>query len=235
MAGRSKDGWMITFSDMTTLLLTFFVLLLSMSSLKNAKIKQLLSSFNKYGFSILEFDWQSQIRSGFKFEPIPGMIFIPSGGMAGTGLHENLESYVQETGLESQIEIERELEMLKITITDQVLFQPAKAELRDENKRILREIGKIIKEVGVPIRIEGHTDNLPISTDRFPSNWELSAARALSVLHFFQEDVVIKPWMLSAAGYGEYKPIADNGTPEGRTLNRRVEIHLIGAFEKNDH
>ena len=227
---------MVTFSDMTTLLLTFFVLLLSMSSLKNAKIKQLLSSFNRYEFSIVQFDQKAESSpSGQSFKPIPELILDPprflGTGKGGGPLGESMQDLIDAAGLEEQVEIKRESKLLKITITDQVLFRSGRAKLRVENQRLLKELGSVIKATPVPIRIEGHTDDIPISTERYPSNWELSADRALAVLHFFQSEVGISPERISAVGYGEFKPVADNATEKGRALNRRVEIRLIGAFD----
>lgn len=114
-----------------------------------------------------------------------------------------------------------------VRFADQVFFDLGKADLKPEAVEILNRLGPILKGIPNPIRIEGHTDNLPINTAQFPSNWELSTYRATRVIRYFIEELGFSPDKLSAAGYGEYRPIADNDTPEGRSLNRRVDIVII--------
>jgi chemotaxis protein MotB len=116
---------------------------------------------------------------------------------------------------------------LVVRFADQVFFDLGKADLKPEAIEILTRLGPLLKDIPNPIRIEGHTDNLPISTARFPSNWELSTHRATSVIRYLVEELGFSPDKLSAAGYGEYRPIADNETPAGRALNRRVDIVII--------
>ncbi|MDD4294219.1 MAG: OmpA family protein [Candidatus Omnitrophica bacterium] len=122
---------------------------------------------------------------------------------------------------------------LVITFVAEVLYDSGKAVLRPESLSILDKVANIIKSK-VPdnnIGIEGHTDNDPIKYSRWESNWELSSHRALSVLHYLQSDGV-RPERLSAIGYGEYHPMADNSTKEGRQLNRRVEIVILPKTNK---
>lgn len=120
---------------------------------------------------------------------------------------------------------------LTVNVVDQILFDSGQAELKTAGREVLQRIGDILKvSVGKNIQVEGHTDNVPISPrlqDKFPSNWELSTARATNVLHFLQDKVGISGERLSAVGYGEYQPIASNSTPEGRRLNRRIQIILV--------
>jgi len=106
-----------------------------------------------------------------------------------------------------------------------MLFTSGSADLRLESSEILEQISRVLNMVSFEVRVEGHTDNIPISTERFPSNWELSQARALSVVRRFIENGV-EPSRFQVIGYGEYRPKATNDTPEGRTINRRVEISV---------
>ena len=127
-----------------------------------------------------------------------------------------------------QVRVSMENKGLVITFVAEVLFDSGKAELRKDSLPILDKVVRVLKEE-VPhhnIGIEGHTDNQPIKYSKWKSNWELSAHRALSVLHYL-ESKGISPKRLSARGYGEYHPIASNDTPEGRQLNRRVEIVIL--------
>jgi len=120
---------------------------------------------------------------------------------------------------------------LTVNVVDQILFDSGQAELKAAGREVVQRIGDVLKaSVGKEIMIEGHTDNVPISPrlqDKFPSNWELSTARATNVLHFLQDKVGISGERLAAVGYGEYQPIASNSTPEGRRLNRRIQIILV--------
>ena len=115
---------------------------------------------------------------------------------------------------------------VEVTLQEIVLFDSGKADLKQESYNTLRGLLGIIQEIKNPIAIEGHTDNVPINTARFPSNWELSAARALSVLHFFETNN-IPPTQLQIAGFGEYHPIQPNDSPEHRQSNRRVTIAIL--------
>lgn len=131
---------------------------------------------------------------------------------------------------EGQVTISELQGKLTVNMVDAILFDTGKAEIKEEGVAVLEKVTSILKgETEKAIRIEGHTDDVPISGNlakRFPTNWELSAARAINVTKFLQEKG-IAPELLSAIAYGEYKPIADNDTPEGRAMNRRIEITLI--------
>lgn len=123
-----------------------------------------------------------------------------------------------------------------ITIPGEILFTSGKAELRWQSLRALAQVAENIKreigdEEGWQIRIEGHTDNVPISTLKYESNWDLSMARALSIVKFFVENDFFPPDQLQAMGYGEFKPIAPNDTDENKRKNRRVEIRLTRKYQ----
>ena len=122
-----------------------------------------------------------------------------------------------------------------ITIPGEVLFESGKAELKFNSLRTLALIARNIErqinnEKGWQIRVEGHTDNVPIHNKRYKSNWELSTARALSVVEFFVENGYFSPDQMQAMGYGEFKPVAPNDTPENRKKNRRVEIRVYKEY-----
>ena len=119
---------------------------------------------------------------------------------------------------------------LTVNMVDAILFDSGKSEIKPDGLVVLGKVIEILKSVDdKAIRIEGHTDSMPISgslTQRYPTNWELSAARAINVARYLQKQA-INPGLLSAAGFGEFKPVADNATPEGRAKNRRIEIVLV--------
>ena len=127
-----------------------------------------------------------------------------------------------------QVSVKEEKGKLIITMLDKILFDSGKADIKEKAKPTLDKLGKILKEYGDrEVLIEGHTDNDPISTPLFPSNWELSARRATIVLRYFVEGHKISPKRISAAGYGEYRPVDSNATIKGKANNRRVEVILL--------
>jgi len=145
-----------------------------------------------------------------------------------------LENALSKEIQDKQVKLEMMEKGLVITVLGDVLFDSGKAKVRSESFSILDKVATVLKE-NVPklnVGIEGHTDNLPIKFSGWRSNWELSTARALSVLHYLVEEKNISPERVSAIGYGEYTPVASNSTKEGRQLNRRVEIVILPQFTK---
>ncbi|BCR04505.1 chemotaxis protein MotB [Desulfuromonas versatilis] len=125
---------------------------------------------------------------------------------------------------------------LTVNMVERILFDSGKADIKSDGLKVLRRVGDILKNVqDKEIRVEGHTDNVPISSrlkETFPSNWELSTARATNVVRFLREQVAIPGERLSSCGYGEFRPVADNTTPEGRAQNRRIQIVLVPLESK---
>ncbi len=145
-----------------------------------------------------------------------------------------LENTLSKEIQDKQVKLEMMEKGLVITVVGDVLFDSGKAKIRPQSFPILDKVATVLKE-NVPelnVGIEGHTDNLPIKFSGWKSNWELSTARALSVLHYIVEEKNISPERVSAIGYGEYRSVASNSTKEGRQLNRRVEIVILPQFTK---
>lgn len=141
-------------------------------------------------------------------------------------IRKELGEYIKK----EKIKVREEERGLVITLIDKVLFDTGKADIKKEAVTVLNKVAEIIKKYkDRGVVIEGHTDSVPISTWKFPSNWELSTRRATEVLRFFIKRHNISPLRLQAAGYGEYRPIATNKTAAGRRKNRRVEIILLPA------
>lgn len=147
------------------------------------------------------------------------------------GTYEDLISGLKEQVEKGEVKITRLADQLSVQIVDRIIFPSGKAEVSAEGEVVLQRLGNILKETkDKRIRVEGHTDNVPIHKnlrEEFPSNWELSAARATNVVRFLSEKVGINPANLEAVGLGEHKPIATNKTRRGRARNRRIEILLI--------
>jgi chemotaxis protein MotB len=146
------------------------------------------------------------------------------------GTYDELVGKLEQEIQRGEVRISELKGKLTVNVVDQILFDSGQAKLKPAGINVLQQIGDIVKvAVDKEVQVEGHTDNVPIKgplTERYPSNWELSTARANNVLHFLQDKVGIPGERLSAVGYGEYRPIASNSTSEGRRQNRRIQIVL---------
>lgn len=135
-----------------------------------------------------------------------------------------------------EIQIRRMKDRLSVNLVEKILFDSGKADLKGSGIEVLRKVGDQLARIeGKRVQIEGHTDDVPIGgrlQEKFPTNWELSARRALAVVHFLQKEVGIDPVKLSGAGYGQYQPAASNETMEGKAANRRIEIVLLPPYER---
>jgi chemotaxis protein MotB len=140
-------------------------------------------------------------------------------------IKQKIDNYVTENNLEKFVSTKITLkEGLILTFSEKYMFDPGKADIYPEAKEVIKDISKLLVDEPNRISIEGHTDNTPISTTEFPSNWELSTARATKLLRYLLEELRFEPKRLTAAGFGEWHPVVDNDTPENRAKNRRVDI-----------
>jgi chemotaxis protein MotB len=227
---ESKGGapeWLATYGDMTTLLLCFFVLLYSFSNLDAQKYNLLRISLRE-ALGVL--DGGKTLDSGALIEG--GEVYNEVSRFKEDELFEEIVEKLEDSlGKENFAEIASFVineRGLTIRFLDSVLFDTGQANLKPEAKEILDKLADILSQYpSNPIRVEGHTDNVPIHNSRFPSNWELSTARATTVIRHLIDRYNFSPDKLSAAGYGEYKPVASNDTVEGRRLNRRVDIVIL--------
>ncbi|MFQ5473660.1 MAG: flagellar motor protein MotB [Dehalococcoidia bacterium] len=224
-AAGGAPMWMVTYGDLMSLLLTFFVLLLSFSAIVEEDFQKALAAIRA---EILFLDFESQ-----KPSIVPPVIqAYESGASRMRSAAERIRDAAAAVALDQQVTAVEETEGLRITIEAPVLFGSGQATLREEASVILRPILDEIIAMPNPIVVEGHTDNVPIRTARFPTNWELSAARAIAVARFFIDVGGMQPKRVAVAGYGEYQPIASNETAEGRAKNRRVELFVYKAKER---
>jgi len=227
------DAWIATFSDTMTLLLTFFVLLYSFSTVDAAKFQQIASSLQSVltgetGKSVLDLN----VKSGevpLVGEPIPTTI---ANNNNTEDVYEKVQSFIKEKKLENTVVIKSDSRGVIIQLKANILFQSGKAEIIIKSKPVLDSINALIATLPNDIVIEGHTDNMPISNFEYKNNWQLSSARALNVLEYF---VGTKgqpyPKRFKSTACGEYQPIVPNISEANRALNRRVNI-LIVASEK---
>jgi chemotaxis protein MotB len=211
----------VTYGDLMSLLLTFFVLLLSFSSIQESKFQEAIASLQealgvfKQTESIIEFDntvVPKEDNSAHQNEEV---------------LYEfrKMEQYLLENDLDIEVDLAMTPDGINIKIKDSFLFPSASAKLQPEGVEVLNKIYGLLDGRENEVRVSGHTDSLPIHTIQFPSNWELSAARAIAVARQFNVQG-LSAARLSATGYGEFRPLATNETEDGRSQNRRVEIFL---------
>ena len=227
--GTSTGGWEVVYSGFVLILLCFFIMLCSFSSsMEEAKVMRFVRSFAS-AVSILP--GGLDIESGKEvLPPSLDIVDIKSGFAT---LFEDLRKLTCDLGLEGDVNLSFSKKELVMRLSDTFMFDLGVAEILPEAIPLLKKLVFIISKTSYPVRVEGHTDNLPIHTEKFPSNWELSTARAVNILRYFTENEKIPMQRLSAVGFGEFQPVFANDSPEHRARNRRVEIVFVR--EKHEH
>lgn len=214
----SSPAWMTTYSDMVTLLLTFFILMISFSTVNEIKFEQAALSL-KGALGVMKRFPSPRRNMGLDITPDD----MKRRQQVMNDVNE-IQKKAEELGIRDQVHIKLTDEGLLIQLGDKVLFDLGKADLRPEAYPILDVVGQTMKGKASDVLVSGHTDNIPINTPEFPSNWELSTARALQVVKYLINKVGVEPQILGATGFSEYKPVVPNDSPENRQRNRRVEF-----------
>ncbi len=212
--------WMTTYGDIMTLLVTFFVLLISMSEVRMKKFQDAITNFQR----------QPGVLSG-QSSVVSTQDFSSSSSQSeARSRNEQYQAFleeIEEEGLEDEVQANLEEDGIHIVIADSLMFRTGRARLIESAREVLRPLTDLLSEDVQSVVVEGHTDSRPIDTDRFPSNWELSTARAAASVRFLQGNAQwFDPARFTAVGYGPHHPRETNETPEGRARNRRVEILL---------
>lgn len=223
-AEQVSASWMTTYSDLVTLLLCFFVMLYAFSNLDVKKFQGIMAYFQGSrgvldGSNVIEMpDLRDQEEIDLE------------------ELKNALEEYASSSNLEEEITVSIDERGLIIRFMDRVLFDPGKAELKPEAREILDTVAEILQRdefKDKAIKVEGHADTTPVSPkDGFPTNWELSTARATNVLRYLVEQRGIEGERISASGYSYYRPIAPNDTKENKAKNRRVDIVILKSSQE---
>ncbi len=236
---QDPNRWMLTYSDMVTLLLVFFILLFAMSTIDVTKFKRIMSSIQ------LSFMGQTAILDGHpELEELEEMETVPEGETIRVTeaerlvlekmreAHQVLErigDFLTEAGIKQDVELRVEDRGVVMELPDNIFFEIGQAELRPEAISVVDLLADLFRDLNNFIIIEGHTCDLPIQTERYPSNWELSVGRAVAVTRFLVEKRGIEPSRLIATGYGEYQPLYPNDSEENRAANRRVTV-VVSIF-----
>jgi chemotaxis protein MotB len=213
------QGWLTTFNDMATLLMVFFVLLFAMGSLDVRRFKNFQNALQSAMGVLHE---GRHVPVGLISEETKIEAPATETSQASAASNDPLEQIQQTQGLEATYTPRG----IQLTLNDSLLFRSGSATLTAVGENLLQRVSRIIKPIGRRIRVEGHSDNVPIATARYPSNWELSTARAVNVVKYFIHQGRIDPRLLSAVGYADVKPRVSNDSKADRAKNRRVEIIL---------
>jgi len=228
------DSTVVLMCGLSLLLVAFFVCLNAMSVRDDRKVRVALGSFVG-SLGILPGGVHPDKGNKLLFESPP--IIDAQEDLASRGISpEAVYDLIRQTSGGRWckiITLKKSNEGLTIKLSDQAFFAPASARLKDENLSLLEKIGEVILKSSCNVLIKGHTDSIPISSKQYGSNWELSADRAMNILHFFLKKGVPLT-RLEAAGYGEHDPLFPNDTPGHRSINRRVEIHLMQAERREE-
>lgn len=233
-------AWVVSYSDMVTLLLVFFILLFAIGETEQEKFERVVISLRDAlrGAKPME----NQVYSGnqdYEFQSIEPNVSRDELELLAAVKEEmdkiisDLQNLIEVNSLEGQITAEMTARGAIITISNVAVFPIGKAQLTRSGQTTINNIALILKQFPYKIKIEGHTDNTPINTAEFPSNWELSTRRASEIVRYLIR-MGIPPDQLSAEGFAEYRPVASNFDAEGRSKNRRVELVISQEdIEKN--
>lgn len=222
------EGWLIPYADLLTLLLALFIVLFASSNIDQTKLEKMSQSFNQmFSGGVSVFQASTASNSDISRTDKTNTTANPRTYELAQldELKEDVNKYIKKNGLESQIKATINSSGLVLTIQDRALFNLGEATLDADARNVAQNISQILEKAGKrEIVVSGHTDNIPINTARFPSNWELSSARATAFMRGLLANDALNPAQFTLASYGEFKPIATNDTEEGRSKNRRVEV-----------
>lgn len=218
---ENHDRWLLTYSDLITLLLAFFIMMYTLSrqdAQKYEEVSEHLRAIFSGGSGVIG-KGNALVRTGAAVLPPEA---------SNSEIMKQLEEEIKSVGVPE--EVQRNVTILLdergivVRALDQAFFEEGKADLQEKAKETISKIIPILKQVNRDVRIEGHTDNVPISTAEFKSNWELSVKRATEVVRYIIEKGGFPPEMISASGYAEFRPLVPNINQENRSKNRRIEI-----------
>lgn len=211
-----RDRYLITYADLITLLLGLFIILYAISSIDLKKYDTYTAALGSVFGKNNEFTDYKDSNLGIT-EKFNGM----------KTWKQNVNDLIEFNGLADGVQLIETDKGLTLRIMDKILFNSGEAVLNDNAKIVLHQIGQVLSELPNEIRIEGHSDNIPISTSLFPSNWHLSLARATNTAYFLLNEDGITPDKISIAGFADYEPITTNESEAGRAKNRRVDIVIL--------
>ena len=228
--GPSRDRWLVSYADFVTLLLAFFMTIYAISRMDNSKLIHAQHSIQRALNAPV-------FLGGFPLEPEIGDLSAPGsrGDLPAASLRAAPQTQIEEVAqtVQESLRTQANSQDIRLMITGRGLvihlpeflfFASGEAQIRPEAESLLDHLAEILRKIPNQVAVEGHTDNRPINTPQFPSNWELSVHRATVLVRYLVEKDHLDPARFAAAGYGEYAPLTSNDDEAGRRLNRRVDI-----------
>ncbi|GAB4387899.1 MAG: OmpA family protein [Thermodesulfovibrionales bacterium] len=214
---ENSDRWIVSYADFITLLFAFFTTMYAISHVDSGKLEEFAGSV------------RSALRAegGAQGGSLPAFGGISAAYPDPAGIEERLRKAIGGLDSRQAMGLRSDERGVVLSIGDRVLFDSGGAEIKESATQAIAAVAGVIAAVPNDVAIEGHTDSVPISNSRYPSNWELSTARAASVLEALVARHGLPPERFSVAGYAEFRPVAPNETPEGRAKNRRVDIIIL--------
>ncbi|MCM0082460.1 OmpA family protein [Geomonas sp. Red32] len=228
----NHERWLVSYGDLLTLLFAVFVTLYAMSQADVKKAEEAAASMRQ-AFGITS-PKGAAVKTSVIGAGEAGVLQLPPAGgrkLANEddlrGIKASLDAYLLKAGAGNRVRVSLTRRGLVVSLKEAGFFDSGSAVLKQDPSEVLATIASILKETSNDCRVEGHTDDLPIATPAFPSNWDLSSARATNVVKRLTGQYGVDPRSVSATGYGQYQPMADNATGEGRAQNRRVDIVIL--------
>ena len=241
------ERWLVSYADFITLLFAVFVTLYAMSQTDKRKVEALVASLRE-SFGYVKTGASAErvtVMDSTDLRSIPSIkpeILTPGKGGQDEGvtrkrthaeikdfeeIKKAIEEYLNRYGAQDKVNVEVTKRGLVVSLKEVGFFDSGSAVVKESAYPLLAKVAESLTRYTNPVRVEGNTDNVPISSRAFKSNWELSTTRATNIVHYLIENYGFQPEKISAVGYGEYRPIADNGSSASRSKNRRVDIVLL--------
>lgn len=244
---HADESWLLPYSDLMTLLLALFIVLFAASAVNTSKLEALQNAFNSAftsGISILDksaaIESNNDLSKHTKQQPDDSSIRTNTQDKEKLKQQEQenleklkqaLDKYIKQNGLSTQLQTQLNQSQLMITIRDNALFASGSADVKPDARKLAVAIGQMLQNYpDYEVIVSGHTDNEPINTPQFASNWELSSKRAINFMKILLQNPAFDPKKFSAIGYGEYRPVDTNDTDAGRAKNRRVEVSILRKY-----
>ncbi|MCR3761015.1 OmpA/MotB family protein [Clostridium felsineum] len=235
---ENSERWLLTYSDLITLLMAFFIVMYASSTVSKSKFAQIAQSL-KAGFegstgkTIIGNEDAVDIKTSNNYVTQQSNKQNASAEKTEENklkdVKQKIDQYVKENGMQGSVTTNLEEKGLVVSIVDTLMFDRGRAEVKPDFEKKLVEIGKILNTIDNYIRIEGHTDNTPISNSQYPSNIELGSARSNNVEHILLDTAKIPPTQMYTVSYADTRPVADNNTDVGKARNRRVDIVILNS------
>lgn len=236
---ENHERWLITYADLITLLMVFFVVLYSMARSDSSKFQRVSASLERaFNVDVLKGSSASSIGgdgAGTQTVIVEQMFQSPDEGVnqEAQRLKRKLETIVPGQLKQPDLAVGTSRDGIVVRLSGSFLFDSGRAEVKPNAYPILDTLAEQLRAVANDVRVDGHTDSTPIDSPRFPTNWELSTARATAITRYLSEVGGVPASRLSAAGFGEFRPVATNETRAGRALNRRVEVNILAPTTPN--